>query len=75
MRLALYRSPRTPRAAIIHSGRPFSGGPPVGAPDPLDQNIEDDDKRGDDSDHSFKSTMYKMFEAAATTFASIAVLG
>ncbi|PKY08138.1 hypothetical protein P168DRAFT_262283 [Aspergillus campestris IBT 28561] len=75
MRLGLYRSPRTLRAAIIHSGRPFSGGPPVGAPDPLDQNFEDDDKRGNDSDHSFKSTMFKMFEAAATTFASIAVLG
>lgn len=47
----------------------------MGAPDPLDQNFEEDDKRGNDSDHSFKSTMYKMFEAAATTFASIAVLG
>lgn len=41
----------------------------------MDQNFDDDDKRGGDSDHSFKSTMYKTFEAAATTFASIAVLG
>ncbi|KAJ9294446.1 hypothetical protein DTO271G3_7021 [Paecilomyces variotii] len=40
----------------------------VGQPD-------DGEKKGDDSGPTLKSTILKMFESAATTFASIAVLG
>lgn len=47
-------------------------------PDPLGQD-ESDDKggkgKGRDDDPTFKSTILKMMETAATTFASIAVLG
>jgi hypothetical protein len=42
----------------------------------LEQDSEDDDRgRGQDSDPTFKSTILRMLETAATTFASIAVLG
>ncbi|KAJ5105916.1 hypothetical protein NUU61_003263 [Penicillium alfredii] len=47
-------------------------------PDPTDQNDPDEDKgrsRGSDSDPNFKSTILKMLETAATTAASIAILG
>ncbi|KAJ5692795.1 hypothetical protein N7462_002218 [Penicillium macrosclerotiorum] len=47
-------------------------------PDPTDQNDGDDDKgkgRKNDSDPNLKSTILKMLETAATTAASIAILG
>lgn len=47
-------------------------------PDPTDQNDGEDDKgqgRGNDSDPNLKSTILKMLETAATTAASIAILG
>lgn len=47
-------------------------------PDPTDQNASDEGQgqgRNSDSDPSFKSTILKMLESAATTAASIAILG
>ena len=45
-------------------------------PDPTDQSDSDEGKgRGGDSDPNLKSTILKMLETAATTAASIAILG
>jgi hypothetical protein len=47
-------------------------------PDPTDQNDSDEGKgkgRDGDSDPNLKSTILKMLETAATTAASIAILG
>lgn len=47
-------------------------------PDPTDQNDGEDDKgqgRNNDSNPNLKSTILKMLETAATTAASIAILG
>jgi hypothetical protein len=49
-------------------------------PDPTDQNDSGEGKghgqgRSNDSDPNFKSTILKMLETAATTAASIAILG
>jgi hypothetical protein len=48
-------------------------------PDPTDQNDSDEGKGSGqgrrDSDPNFKSTILKMLETAATTAASIAILG
>jgi hypothetical protein len=47
-------------------------------PDPTDQNDSDEGKskgRDGDSDPTFKSAILKMLETAATTAASIAILG
>lgn len=48
------------------------------APDPTDQNDAEGDSsqgRKNNSDPNFKSTILKMLETAATTAASIAILG
>ncbi|KAL4885090.1 hypothetical protein BJY04DRAFT_181362 [Aspergillus karnatakaensis] len=60
-----------------YSSRSFSQSSiPSGPPDPMDQANQDDDRRrGNDQDSNFKSTAFKMLEAALTTAASIAVLG
>ncbi|PTU21722.1 hypothetical protein P175DRAFT_0434784 [Aspergillus ochraceoroseus IBT 24754] len=48
----------------------------LAGPDPLSQAVQDQDNaQGNNPEPGFKSTVFKMFEAAATTFASIAVLG
>lgn len=49
-------------------------------PDPTDQNDSDEGKgkgqgRNGDSEPNFKSTILKMLESAATTAASIGILG
>ena len=36
---------------------------------------EDEPQKGKEDGHSWKTTAWKMFESAATTFASLAVLG
>ncbi|RDW86349.1 ATP-binding protein [Aspergillus mulundensis] len=61
----------------MYSGQSFSQNSLPSAPDPQDQvNQQDDGKgRGNDQDPNLRSTILKMMEAAATTFASIAVLG
>ncbi|KAA8646195.1 ATP-binding protein [Aspergillus tanneri] len=75
-RVALSRPQRPHPTVPYHSGRQFSQGPLLGAPDPLDQNARDEDKsRADDSEPTLRSTILKMLETAATTFASIAILG
>ncbi|KAI9044380.1 ATP-binding protein [Aspergillus affinis] len=74
--------PRRPLDPVVpyHSDRQFSQGPILynPNPDPLDQNAnarDDDRGRSNDSDPTFRSTILRMLETAATTFASIAVLG
>lgn len=47
-------------------------------PDPMDQDDPDEDGKkgkGQDDGPTFKSTILRMLETAATTFASIAILG
>ena len=50
---------------------------PGGPPQPGQETPEpsEDSPKQDKGEESYKNTLFKMFEAAATTFASIAVLG
>lgn len=71
---------RPPGRASAYSGQSFSQNSLPGGPDPTDQADSDDQggKKGqpnDDQDPNLRSTILKMMESAATTFASIAVLG
>ena len=60
----------------MFSGQTFTQSAIPGAPDPQDQPNQDDGKGKDnDQDPNLRSTILKMLESAATTFASIAVLG
>ncbi|KAL3461296.1 hypothetical protein BJX64DRAFT_163341 [Aspergillus heterothallicus] len=69
-------SKRPDRLLAMYSGRSFSQSSIPSGPDPLDQQNQDDDRgRTNDQDPNFRSTILKMLESAATTFASIAVLG
>ncbi|KAL4764385.1 ATP-binding protein [Aspergillus foveolatus] len=69
--------PRRPgRVCAMFSGQTFTQSAIPGAPDPQDQANQDDGKGKDnDQDPNLRSTILKMLESAATTFASIAVLG
>lgn len=73
------RTPRLNRPLpSYHSSRDFSGSSLLNAPDPLDQDANNngsDRNQSNDSDPTLKGTILRMFETAATTFASIAVLG
>ncbi|KAL4791838.1 hypothetical protein BDV19DRAFT_369850 [Aspergillus venezuelensis] len=65
-----------PARVLAYSGQSFSQGSIPSGPDPTDQQDSEDGKgRGNDQDPNLRSTILKMAEAAATTFASIAVLG
>ncbi|BCS22725.1 ATP-binding protein [Aspergillus puulaauensis] len=71
---------RPPGRAPAYSGQSFSQNSLPGAPDPTDQADQEDQGGGkgqanNDQDPNFRSTILKMMESAATTFASIAVLG
>ncbi|KAL4918522.1 hypothetical protein BDW62DRAFT_181023 [Aspergillus aurantiobrunneus] len=67
---------RMPGRIVAYSGQSFSESSIPSGPDPTDQANQDDDKgRGNDQDPNLRSTILKMLESAATTFASIAVLG
>ncbi|KAL5357857.1 hypothetical protein BJX96DRAFT_28994 [Aspergillus floccosus] len=60
----------------FHSARDFSASSLLNAPDPLDQDAGAGERsQSNDSDPTLKGTILRMFETAATTFASIAVLG
>ena len=82
-RQGLPRTPRFNSRVVMHIPKRFNSDPrDTGhmTPDPTDQNDSDEGKGKDqghngDSDPSFKSTILKMFETAATTAASIAILG
>ncbi|KAE8328783.1 hypothetical protein BDV39DRAFT_173282 [Aspergillus sergii] len=76
-RLSLSRPLRANGVAPYKSGMHFSQGSYQAAPNPLEQDAGDDGARsnGNDSEPNFRSTILKMMETAATTFASIAVLG
>ncbi|KAL6235763.1 hypothetical protein BDW75DRAFT_130179 [Aspergillus navahoensis] len=69
--------PRRPGKVLsMYSGQSFSQSSIPGPPDPQDQANQDDGKgKGNDQDPNLRSTILKMLESAATTFASIAVLG
>lgn len=77
-----YVTRRCPRSVPSYSVRRFSN-IPQGASPPQGQDIvdqagaEDEGGKGKnaDSEPNFRSTILKMLESAATTFASIAVLG
>ncbi|KAF7590524.1 hypothetical protein BBP40_002712 [Aspergillus hancockii] len=74
-RIGLSKTLRPNRVALYQSELQFSQGSSPGAPNPLDQNTEDDGARAKDSDPTFRSTILRMMETAATTFTSIAILG
>lgn len=76
-RFSLSRPLRANGVAPYKSGMHFSQGSYQAAPNPLEQDAGDDGARsnGNDSEPNFRSTILKMMETAATTFASIAVLG
>ncbi|OJJ61128.1 hypothetical protein ASPSYDRAFT_147456 [Aspergillus sydowii CBS 593.65] len=72
--------PRRPPGTSAYSGQSYSQNSLPGAPDPTDQADQEDQGGGksqanNDQDPNFRSTILKMMESAATTFASIAVLG
>lgn len=71
------RPPRLNRPLpAFHSARDFSASSLLNAPDPLDQDAGAGERsQSNDSDPTLKGTILRMFETAATTFASIAVLG
>ena len=65
-----------PARVLAYSGQSFSQGSIPSGPDPTDQQDSEDGKgRSNEQDPNLRSTILKMAEAAATTFASIAVLG
>ncbi|KNG86494.1 hypothetical protein ANOM_005135 [Aspergillus nomiae NRRL 13137] len=76
-RLSLSRPLRAIGVAPYKSGMHFSQGSYQAAPNPLEQDAGDDGARSNsnDGEPTFRSTILKMMETAATTFASIAVLG
>ncbi|KAF7114113.1 hypothetical protein CNMCM5793_007093 [Aspergillus hiratsukae] len=75
-RVGLHRPVGVHQTVPRLAARYFSQTPGLSATNPLEQDREDDDRgRGQDSDPNFKSTILRMLETAATTFASIAVLG
>ena len=69
--------------AVVYTPKRFNSNPQNTGqytPDPTDQDDPDEGKgkgqgRNGDSDPTFKSTFLKMMETAATTAASIAILG
>lgn len=74
--------PLRPNGRVVHfSSTRYNSNPQTPGqytPDPTDQNDGEDDKgqgRNNDSDPNLKSTILKMLETAATTAASIAILG
>lgn len=77
------RTPLTRAAPLLSScgKRYIQGGSPApqpGQPDPTEANPDEDgksSKNGDESGNDWKGTAFKMFESAATTFASVAILG
>lgn len=82
-RHGLYGALRPSQRAVVYTSKRFNSNPQNTGqytPDPTDQDDPDDGKgkgqgRGGDSDPNFKSTILKMLETAATTAASIAILG
>lgn len=77
-----YVTRRFPRSVTSYGVRRFSNVPQGASPpqgqDMVDQSTAEDDGgkgKNADSEPNFRSTLLKMFESAATTFASIAVLG
>ncbi|CAI7580602.1 unnamed protein product [Penicillium glandicola] len=82
-RQGLPRPLRINSRVVIHTPKRFNSNPQNAGqmtPDPTDQNESDEGKgkgkgRNGDSDPNFKSTILKMLETAATTAASIAILG
>lgn len=79
-RQGLPRPPRTNSRVVLHTCKRFNSTPGQMNPNPSEQNDSDEGKgkgqgRNGDSDPNFKSTILKMLETAATTAASIAILG
>jgi hypothetical protein len=82
-RQGLYRALRSNGRDVVYTPKRFNSNPQNTGqmtPDPTDQNDSDSGKghgqgRSGDSDPNFKSTILKMLETAATTAASIAILG
>ncbi|RJE21972.1 hypothetical protein PHISCL_05676 [Aspergillus sclerotialis] len=73
-------SPLRVTRTIPYYQKRFNSNPNPGQvnPDPMDQDGPDEDggkRKGRDDDPTLKSTILKMMETAATTFASIAILG
>ncbi|KAF9891160.1 hypothetical protein FE257_005096 [Aspergillus nanangensis] len=69
-------APRLSNGLPYHSARDFSQNSAFLLPDPLQQNDPAEERRDQNNDvPTFKTTILRMFETAATTFASIAVLG
>ena len=78
-RFSIDRRPRSQICALRYASQQFG---PFGTTPGLDQDKDDDDEHkhkskgyNESSTDKLKATLYKMFESAATTFASIAVLG
>ncbi|KAJ5643873.1 uncharacterized protein N7484_006380 [Penicillium longicatenatum] len=79
-RQGLSRPLRSHGRILQYTGKRFNSNPQNTGkynPDPTDQNEEEDQGRGhkNDSDPNLKSTILKMLETAATTAASIFILG
>ena len=82
-RQGLYKAIRPNNRVGVYIPKRFNSNPQNTGqmtPDPTDQNDSDEGKgqgqgRSGDSDPNFKSTILKMLETAATTAASIAILG
>ncbi|KAJ5723373.1 hypothetical protein N7488_001408 [Penicillium malachiteum] len=78
-RQGLVRPVRTHGRVVQYAGKRFNSNPQSTgqyAPDPTDQNDGEDRGRGSKNDDpTLKSTILKMLETAATTAASIFILG
>jgi hypothetical protein len=82
-RHGLPRPSRFNNRVVVHTPKRFNSNPQNTGqmtPDPTDQNDSDEGNgkghgRNGDSDPNFKSTILKMLETAATTAASIGILG
>lgn len=81
-RHSLHGALRPNHRAVVYTSKRFNSNPQNTGqytPDPTDQDDSNDGKGkgqgGGDSNPNFKSTILKMLETAATTAASIAILG